>query len=41
VIANDIQFIGQRGDAGGEFGGGNDRAPVAAEESPEFDNMPF
>jgi single-strand DNA-binding protein len=41
VVANDIQFIGSRGDSGGDFGGGNDRSPVAAAENPEFDNMPF
>ncbi len=41
VIANSIEFIGQRSEGGGDFGGGNDRAPAAADESNEFDSMPF
>lgn len=41
VVANDIQFIGQRGEAGGDFDGGNDRPAVPAGENQEFDSMPF
>ena len=41
VVATDMTMLGQRGDAGGDFGGGNDRAPAAVDESNEFDNMPF
>ena len=41
VVATDMTMLGQRGDAGGDFGGGNDRAPAAVDESNEFDSMPF
>ncbi|HEX6508532.1 MAG TPA: single-stranded DNA-binding protein, partial [Chloroflexota bacterium] len=42
VIASDIQFVGQRGDAGGDSGAGNDRQPAAlGGDANDFDNMPF
>ena len=41
VVATDMTMLGQRGDAGGDFSGGNDRGPVAAGDGSEFDNMPF
>jgi single-strand DNA-binding protein len=41
VVATDMTMLGQRGDSGGDFGGGNDRSPVGAVDNQEFDNMPF
>jgi single-strand DNA-binding protein len=41
VVATDMTMLGQRGETSGDFNGGNDRGPVAAGDSSEFDNMPF
>ena len=47
IVAESVQFLGSRGDGGGDFGGGNQFVPAgAAQESADFpaaadDDIPF